>query len=140
MAPKKKQQQQKKNPSSSSSSKGNTTSSSGPKLQISAENESRLRRLLLNSGRSTPASFPPLADNSLSKEQKAKRLRSVYEKLSCEGFRDDQIELALSTLKVNTNHCSSLTEMVFNLFAAINCTSGVLTFTFDKTPKIMEEK
>ncbi|CAA2984994.1 D -box ATP-dependent RNA helicase D 7, chloroplastic isoform X2 [Olea europaea subsp. europaea] len=115
MAPKKKQQQQKKNPSSSSSSKGNTTSSSGPKLQISAENESRLRRLLLNSGRSTPASFPPLADNSLSKEQKAKRLRSVYEKLSCEGFRDDQIELALSTLKESTTFEAALDWLCLNL-------------------------
>lgn len=96
MAPKKKQQKQKA--SSSSSSKGKPESSIGPKLQLSAENENRLRRLLLNSGRSAPSPAPP--EDSLSKEQKAKRLRSVYEKLSCEGFKDDQIELALSALKV----------------------------------------
>lgn len=91
MAPKKKHQQKHK-PSSSSQS----SSSSGPKLQISAENETRLRRLLLNSGRSAPSP----ADDSLSKAQKAKKLRTVYEKLSCEGFTDQQIELALSALKV----------------------------------------
>jgi len=48
-------------------------SSGGPKLQISA---------------------------SLSRAQKAKKLKSVYEKLSCEGFSDDQIERALNALKV----------------------------------------
>lgn len=99
MAPKKKQQQQKQKQkaSSSSSSKGKAPSSTGPKLQISAENESRLRRLLLNSGRSTA---PAPVDDSLSQAQKAKKLRSIYEKLSCEGFKDDQIERVLSALKV----------------------------------------
>lgn len=95
MAPKKKQQKQN---TSSSSSKGKASTSTGPKLQISAENENRLRRLLLNSGRSTQS--PALESDSLTKEQKAKKLGSVYEKLSCEGFSDDQIERALSALKV----------------------------------------
>jgi ATP-dependent RNA helicase DHX29 len=103
MAPKKKQQQPKKpnskaQPASSNNSKPQT-SSSGPRLQISAENENRLRRLLLNSGRS--AAVP--VDESLSKAQKAKKLKAVYEKLSCEGFTNDQIELALSAVKVNIN-------------------------------------
>lgn len=91
MAPKKKPQP-----------KGKGSSSTGPKLQISAENENRLRRLLLNSGRSTqsPAPTPTPAEDALSKAQKAKKLRSIYEKLSCEGFSDDQIERALSALKV----------------------------------------
>ncbi|XP_023740129.1 DExH-box ATP-dependent RNA helicase DExH7, chloroplastic isoform X2 [Lactuca sativa] len=100
MAPKKKkQQQQRKSASSSSStsSKSKPQASTGPKLQISAENENRLRRLLLNSGRSTPA--PVHEDSSLTKAQKAKKLYSVYEKLSCEGFTDDHIERALSHLK-----------------------------------------
>lgn len=83
MAPKKKQQQKHK-ASQSSSTKSSTSSSSGPKLQISAENETRLRRLLLNSGRAAPSP----ADDSLSKAQKAKKLRTVYDKLSCEGFTD----------------------------------------------------
>ncbi|RVW70933.1 DExH-box ATP-dependent RNA helicase DExH7, chloroplastic [Vitis vinifera] len=96
MAPKKKQQQ---NKPSSSKSKSKSQTSAGPKLQISAENENRLRRLLLNSGRSGPASSPAPADDTLSKAQKAKKLRSVYEKLSCEGFSNDHIELALSALK-----------------------------------------
>ncbi|KAI7745963.1 hypothetical protein M8C21_029270, partial [Ambrosia artemisiifolia] len=109
MAPKKKQQKQKHKSSSSSSSTSSSSSSSkpkpqsstGPKLQISAENENRLRRLLLNSGRSTTAD--PLHEdninNNLTKAQKAKKLHSVYEKLSCEGFTDDHIERALSHLK-----------------------------------------
>lgn len=109
MAPKKKQQQPKKPnskaPPASSCQKPQPnnskpqTSSSGPRLQISAENENRLRRLLLNSGRS--AAVP--VDESLSKAQKAKKLKAVYEKLSCEGFTNDQIELALSAVKVNIN-------------------------------------
>ncbi|KAL2513889.1 RNA helicase family protein [Forsythia ovata] len=98
-----------------SSTLGNTTLSAGPKLQISAENENRLRRLLLNSGRSTSASVPAQADDSLSKEQKAKRLRSIYEKLSCEGFRDDQIELALSTLKESATFEAALDWLCLNL-------------------------
>nr|GEY61434.1 DExH-box ATP-dependent RNA helicase DExH7, chloroplastic isoform X1 [Tanacetum cinerariifolium] len=94
MAPKKKQQQQK-----SSSKNKPQSSSTGPKLQISAENENRLRRLLLTSGRSTATVTVP-EDSNLTKAQKAKKLHSVYEKLSCEGFSDDSIERALSHLKV----------------------------------------
>lgn len=104
MAPRKKQQQQpkqkqnnrKSNPSSSTFD--SRSSSSAPKLQISAENETRLRRLLLSSGRSTPSVTS--ADDSLSKVQKVKKLKAVYEKLSCEGFTNDQIELALSSIGV----------------------------------------
>ncbi|KAL0365015.1 UNVERIFIED_CONTAM: DExH-box ATP-dependent RNA helicase DExH7, chloroplastic [Sesamum angustifolium] len=111
MAPKKKQQKQKAS-SSSSSSKGKPAASTGPKLQLSAENESRLRRLLLNSGRSAPS---PVVEDSLSKEQKAKRLRSVYEKLSCEGFKDDQIELALTALKENATYETALDWLCLNI-------------------------
>lgn len=98
MAPKKRQQQ-KQASKPKNSNKPSSTSSSGPKLQLSAENESRLRRLLLNNS-ARPAAAPTPADDSLSVAQKAKRLRAVYEKLSCEGFSDDQIEQALSALKV----------------------------------------
>ncbi|KAL7119617.1 hypothetical protein ACP275_02G073900 [Erythranthe tilingii] len=109
MAPKKKQQK----PSSSSSSKGKPAPSTGPKLQLSADNENRLRRLLLNSGRSAPSTAPP--EDTLSKEQKAKRLRSVYEKLSCDGFKDDQIELVLSTLKENSTYEAALDWLCLNI-------------------------
>uniref|UniRef100_F6HK50 RNA helicase n=1 Tax=Vitis vinifera TaxID=29760 RepID=F6HK50_VITVI len=112
MAPKKKQQQ---NKPSSSKSKSKSQTSAGPKLQISAENENRLRRLLLNSGRSGPASSPAPADDTLSKAQKAKKLRSVYEKLSCEGFSNDHIELALSALKEGATFESALDWLCFNL-------------------------
>ncbi|PIN25354.1 DEAH-box RNA helicase [Handroanthus impetiginosus] len=111
MAPKKKQQKHKA--SSSSSSKGKSASSTGPKLQLSVENENRLRRLLLNSGRSAPSPAPP--GDSLSKEQKAKRLHSVYEKLSCEGFKDDQIELALSVLKDSATYEAALDWLCLNV-------------------------
>jgi ATP-dependent RNA helicase DHX29 len=54
---------------------------------------------LLNSARPTPAT-----DDTLTKDQKAKKLKTVYEKLSCEGFTDPHIELALSALKVRTTN------------------------------------
>ncbi|KEH32765.1 ATP-dependent RNA helicase [Medicago truncatula] len=86
----------------------------GPQLQISAENENRLRRLLLNSGRPTiPAATE--FDDTLTKDQKAKKLKSVYEKLSCEGFSDHQIELALSALKECATFESSLDWLCLNL-------------------------
>ncbi|XP_047333624.1 DExH-box ATP-dependent RNA helicase DExH7, chloroplastic [Impatiens glandulifera] len=115
MAPKKKQQKQK---SSSSSSNANpkSSSSSGPKLQISLENENRLRRLLLTSGRSsTTVQLRTPADESLSREQKSKRLRTVYEKLSCEGFSNDQIELALSAIKDGTTFEAALDWLCLNI-------------------------
>lgn len=99
MAPKKPQRSSSNN--KASSSKSNSSSNSGPRLQISAENENRLRRLLLNST-TTPPLQTTVTDNtnSLSKAQKAKKLKNIYEKLSCEGFSNDHIELALSSLKV----------------------------------------
>ncbi|KAI3497504.1 hypothetical protein L1887_40163 [Cichorium endivia] len=114
MAPKKKQQQRKSASSSSSStSKSKPQSSTGPKLQISAENENRLRRLLLNSGRSTPA--PVHEESNLTKAQKAKKLHSVYEKLSCEGFTDDHIERALSHLKESATFEAALDWLCLTL-------------------------
>lgn len=100
MAPKKKPQKQvNTNNKKKSNSNSSTSSSAGPRLQISAENENRLRRLLLNTARpDLPAAAP--AQGNLSKAHKARKLKAVYEKLSCEGFANDQIELALSSLKV----------------------------------------
>ncbi|KAJ7968010.1 ATP-dependent RNA helicase [Quillaja saponaria] len=119
MPPKKQQKKQNTKPkhnstSYSSSSKAKAqSSSSGPKLQISAENESRLRRLLINSGRSTPSVSP--ADEALTRSQKAKKLKAVYEKLSCEGFTNDQIELTLSSLKEGATFESALDWLCLNL-------------------------
>nr|XP_043628822.1 DExH-box ATP-dependent RNA helicase DExH7, chloroplastic [Erigeron canadensis] len=115
MAPKKKQQQNKKSSSSSSKNKPQASSSTGPKLQISAENENRLRRLLLNSGRSTVAAPVPEDSSNLTKEQKAKKLHNVYEKLSCEGFTDDHIERALSHLKERATFESALDWLCLSL-------------------------
>ncbi|KAM1735057.1 hypothetical protein ACFX11_020446 [Malus domestica] len=108
MAPKKKQTTTKQ----SSSSKAKTTSSA-PRLQISADNENRVRRLLLNSGRSTAPAAP--VDESLSKAQKTKKLKAVYEKLSCEGFTNDQIELALSALKEGATFENAVDWLCLNL-------------------------
>ncbi|XP_020533292.1 DExH-box ATP-dependent RNA helicase DExH7, chloroplastic isoform X2 [Jatropha curcas] len=115
MAPKKKQQKQSNNKASSTSSKSKPQSSSGPRLQISAENENRLRRLLLNSGQSTQPSSATSVQDNLSKVQKAKRLKNIYEKLSCEGFSNDQIELALTSIKDNATFESALDWLCLNL-------------------------
>ncbi|XP_047164207.1 DExH-box ATP-dependent RNA helicase DExH7, chloroplastic isoform X2 [Vigna umbellata] len=96
---------------------------SGPKLQISAENENRLRRLLLNSARSNPAAVTATAtatattatEDTLTKAQKAKKLKAVYDKLSCEGFTNRQIELALSALREAATFESALDWLCFNL-------------------------
>ncbi|XP_021285972.1 DExH-box ATP-dependent RNA helicase DExH7, chloroplastic isoform X1 [Herrania umbratica] len=115
MAPKKKSLKQ-SNRKSTSSSKTGQASSSAPRLQISAENENRLRRLLLNSGHSAQSQTDsnPVQD-SLSKAQKAKKLKAVYEKLSCEGFSNDQIELALSSLKDGATFEAALDWLCLNL-------------------------
>ncbi|KAK7348503.1 hypothetical protein VNO80_23061 [Phaseolus coccineus] len=98
--------------------KQNAKAQSGPRLQISAENENRLRRLLLNSGRSTPAAVSATAtatDDTLTKAQKAKKLKAVYDKLSCEGFTNRQIELALSALREAATFESALDWLCLNL-------------------------
>ncbi|KAL5787272.1 hypothetical protein ACOSP7_004221 [Xanthoceras sorbifolium] len=116
MAPKKKPQKQNKNSKpGSNSSTSSSSSASGPRLQISAENENRLRRLLLNSsGRPAQTNVNPVQD-TLSKGQKAKKLKAVYEKLSCEGFSNDQIELALSSLKDDATFEAALDWLCLNL-------------------------
>ncbi|XP_030504480.2 DExH-box ATP-dependent RNA helicase DExH7, chloroplastic isoform X1 [Cannabis sativa] len=114
MAPKKKQQQKQKSTAKTQSSSSSATASGGPKLHISAENENRLRRLLLNSGRTAQSAAAPV-DDSLSKTQKAKKLKTIYEKLSCEGFTNDQIELALSALKEGATFEASLDWLCLNL-------------------------
>lgn len=99
MAPKKKQG----GPKGASKAKPHTADGKpAPKLQISSENERRLRRLLLNNERPSSSSEVPAvaAPDVASKYQKAKRLRAVYDKLSLEGFSADQIEIALSALGV----------------------------------------
>ncbi|CAN1288280.1 DExH-box ATP-dependent RNA helicase DExH7, chloroplastic [Linum perenne] len=113
MPPKKKPPQKR---SSKPKPQSQPSSSSGPKLQISAENENRLRRLLLNSGQSSqPFSVAPLVEDNLSKAQKAKKLTAIYENLSCEGFLDSQIELALSSLKDNATFEAALDWLCLNL-------------------------
>ncbi|XP_010065338.2 DExH-box ATP-dependent RNA helicase DExH7, chloroplastic isoform X1 [Eucalyptus grandis] len=125
MAPKKKQPQKPKQKTGGGGGGGGgggkpSSSSSGPKLQLSAENESRLRRLLLNnaaaagSGRSAEPDAGGAGD-CLSDAQKAKRLKSAYEKLSCEGFSNDQIERALSALKGNATFEAALDWLCLNL-------------------------
>lgn len=107
MAPKKKQQRANNNAASKAKLQS-ADAKPAPKLQISAENERRLRRLLLNTERPAAAEGPSLAAaDAASRTQKAKRLRGVYDKLSLEGFSADQIEKALSALGVRF-HFSSL--------------------------------
>uniref|UniRef100_A0A803N846 ATP-dependent RNA helicase DHX29-like UBA domain-containing protein n=1 Tax=Chenopodium quinoa TaxID=63459 RepID=A0A803N846_CHEQI len=99
--------------------KGNNESSDrGPKLQLSAENEQRLRRLLLNNSSDAATVRPTFEESqssSLSKAQKTKKLKSIYENLSCEGFFDDQIECALSSLKDGATFEVALDWLCLNL-------------------------
>ncbi|KAH6558366.1 hypothetical protein KP509_1Z067800 [Ceratopteris richardii] len=74
-------------------------------LQISAENQQRLRRLLQNSSQvSSRSSSSPQGITSsreplsqLEKQQATRRLRVIYDKLVSEGFSAGQIELGLSS-------------------------------------------
>ena len=113
MAPKKKQpaskQKQKPKPSSSSSSSSSAAAAAAPRLQISSENERRLRRLLLNSSAAAGPSPAPTdcpGARGESREQKARRLRGVYDKLALEGFTSAQIEQALSAIPVSIPECT----------------------------------
>ncbi|CAE5962521.1 unnamed protein product [Arabidopsis arenosa] len=114
MAPKKKLQKKKQSnnevTSSSIPNSGHKKPSKSPKLLISPENEDRLRRLLLNFRRT-----PSPVTASLSVTQKRKKLNSLYENLSCEGFLDDQIELALSSLRDGATLETSLDWLCLNL-------------------------
>ncbi|KAK9095923.1 hypothetical protein Sjap_021420 [Stephania japonica] len=98
-----------------------TKSASGPKLQISEVNERRLRRLLLNSASPSIAAHVDegSSSSSLSKEKKARRLRTIYDKLSCEGFRADQIERALSALNEGATFEAALDWLCLNLQAGV---------------------
>ncbi|OAY64742.1 ATP-dependent RNA helicase Dhx29 [Ananas comosus] len=128
MAPKKKPQQQQR-----SKAKGKPypadARTPAPKLQISAENERRLRRLLMNTdlppataaaaaAPPPPSSFAASSADAAATESrtaKAKRLRSVYDNLSLEGFSSDQIERALSALHESATFESALDWLCFNL-------------------------
>ncbi|RLM75014.1 ATP-dependent RNA helicase DHX36 [Panicum miliaceum] len=121
MAPKKKQpaskQKHKSKPSSSSSS-SSSAAAAAPRLQISSENERRLRRLLLNSSASavpSPAPTDGPGARGESREQKARRLRGVYDKLALEGFSSAQIEQALSAIPDSATFESALDWLCFNL-------------------------
>ncbi|KAI4375529.1 hypothetical protein MLD38_013387 [Melastoma candidum] len=116
MPPKKK-----KHPTNPSKPKPSSSSSAGPKLQLSADAENRLRRLLLNNdgsskGSSTTTTLSHSAAPAPVHDDKAKkRLHSVYERLSCEGFTNDQIERALSVLKRNSTFDAALDWLCLNL-------------------------
>lgn len=123
MAPKKKPQTKKQSNneviSSSIPNSGHKKPSKSPKLLISPENEDRLRRLLLNFRRT-----PSPVTASLSVTQKRKKLNSLYENLSCEGFLDDQIELALSSLRVTL----AFVRTFLGFFEAIRNTKCLFLF------------
>ncbi|CAA7396962.1 unnamed protein product [Spirodela intermedia] len=115
MAPKKKPTQQQKEKHGAKGGKaGPAGGKSAPKLTISAENERRLRRLLMNTERPVSTAAPD-GGGSISREQKARKLRAIYDKLSQEGFTSEQIERALSSLVEETTFESALDWLCFNL-------------------------
>jgi hypothetical protein len=79
---------------------GNQGASRGAaRVNLSSENELRLRRLLLNSGganQSAPQAEEALTDGQ--KKQAVKRLKNIYDHLVAEGFTSSQCETALSKL------------------------------------------
>lgn len=79
---------------------GNQGASRGAaRVNLSSENEVRLRRLLLNSGgvnQSTPQPEESLSEGQ--KKQAVKRLKNIYDHLVAEGFTSSQCETALSKL------------------------------------------
>ncbi|KAH9305426.1 hypothetical protein KI387_009830 [Taxus chinensis] len=93
MAPKKQQKGHKKEVTGKGKSEG---SKSAPKVQISAQNEQKLRRLLQNNRTSVPPGGS--GSGTMLEAQRTKRFRNIYDKLACEGFSSLQIEQALSAL------------------------------------------
>ena len=90
---------------------GNQGASRGAaRVNLSSENEVRLRRLLLNSGganQSTPQAEESLTEGQ--KKQAVKRLKNIYDHLVAEGFTSSQCEIALSRLPLV--HC--LLSLIF---------------------------
>jgi ATP-dependent RNA helicase DHX29 len=83
----------------SSSSSNSRASRGAAQVNLSSENEVRLRRLLQNTGGlNQPA---PVVQESLTegqRKQAGKRLKNIYDNLVAEGFTSSQIEAALATL------------------------------------------
>lgn len=105
MAPKKQQQKGKKNvggkPGEPATSKGAGKGSA--QVQISSENERKLRQLLANTGAGQFPAAPAKQQEELSEGQKRqaqRRLRKIYDILLSEGFSASQIEMALAALPV----------------------------------------
>ncbi|CAN6485774.1 unnamed protein product [Victoria cruziana] len=86
-----------------------------PKVELSEENQRRIRLLLLNSGRSSLPSSATPGEPSMSKAQKAKKLRAIYDQLSCEGFRPEQIESALTALEDGATFEAALDWLCLNI-------------------------
>lgn len=88
------------NKGAKAASAGNQGASRGAaRVNLSSENEVRLRRLLLNSGSSNQPKQQ--AEESLTegqKKQAVKRLKNIYDHLVAEGFSSSQCETALSKL------------------------------------------
>lgn len=93
------------NKGAKAASAGNQGASRGAaRVNLSSENEVRLRRLLLNSGSSNQPQQQ--AEESLTegqKKQAVKRLKNIYDHLVAEGFSSSQCETALSKLPLV--HC-----------------------------------
>ncbi|KAJ7562990.1 hypothetical protein O6H91_03G091800 [Diphasiastrum complanatum] len=121
MGPKKKHNTNKSSKSSSSA----RASKGAAKVQLSAENESKLRRLLQNNSNfntNTANSSEPSAGASLEistdgqRKQIEKRLKNIYDALCSEGFDSSQIERVLAALPMGQQTLeSALDWLCFNL-------------------------
>jgi hypothetical protein len=85
---------------------GSSTKNKGAaQVQISSENERKLRQLLQNTGKLSiglpPGGKQPQEELSVGQKKSAgRRLRSIYDTLLAEGFSSSQIEQALAALSI----------------------------------------
>ncbi|KAL2644845.1 hypothetical protein R1flu_012432 [Riccia fluitans] len=103
MAPKKQQQKGKKSSGGKAGEPGTSKGKGAAQVQISSENERKLRQLLANTGgkQFPAASSKPQEEFSEGQRREAqRRLRKIYDILLSEGFSPSQIEMALAAVPV----------------------------------------
>ncbi|XP_076959181.1 DExH-box ATP-dependent RNA helicase DExH7, chloroplastic-like [Bidens hawaiensis] len=135
MAPKKKQQQQKSSKGKSKQQSSSSSSSGGPKLQISAENESRLRRLLLNSGRWIHQEQDPSSNSNTSEPRSYDIIREEYH-----SARLHAINAKERKDKKGQEQSGQIIRKLKQEMAALGISVDTLAAEFESRQRAMENK